>query len=547
MKKSILVILVCIIAFSIHSQTINFTVNTVSSNNSITCSNPGVVFTATSNFSGGAVTYYWANNSTTVTGNSATLTTPGIYTVAAVSIPNFGTQTINVLSNTVSPSVSLNPTVANITCTGSPTTFTLSTSNPTNNITSSFLTPSGGSVTSNGAIAYYTANSPGTYTASSANQINGCITNQTFTVTSNNAYPSYTLSSSNNFSLGCSTKSVISISLSNIQAGIPGAGLTYTLIPPGASTAVTGPFSAISTFSVIIPGSYMMIVYESGSGCMTKTPFSVLQNTVAPGIDTLIIPTKTLNCNTPSITLYANSNTPNIAINWVSSNFNQSGTSFLINTNQSAPSATALGNVTCTILDNGNFCKTQTVFPLYQNIFKPNAIINASGSNIRTCLSSGLVLTNQSTSSIPVNSSFTNTLPVVGQTWIGHPSQPSLSLSPTFTILVAGTYTLTAKDLNNGCTAVATFIVDDCSGLGEISTKEKIQFYPNPCRGQLTILTGINNEQEIIISDLLGQKITEIHLINSHSIDVSQLPKGVYFISVSQNNKVIETSRFIKE
>jgi len=547
MKKSILAIFICIAAFSSKAQTINFTVNTVSSSNSITCTNPSVVVTATSNFSGGTVSYYWANNSSTVTGNSATLTTPGIYTVAAVSIPNFGTQTISVGVNTVAPITVLTPTVQNITCTTTPMTVTLSTTSPTVNYSSSVLAPSGGSLTTNNQTMLYTPSAPGVYTTIVTNQVNGCMTIRNFTITSTSVFPTYTLASVTNFSLGCSTKSISIINFANAQAGTPGAPLSYTIIPPGGNTLVTGPFLGINTFTTNIPGNYLAIIYESGSNCQTKVPFSILQNTIAPNIDNLTIPTQTLDCTTPSVSLLINSNTPNVSYNWIFNGNNQTGSTLLINVNQSAATSTALGNVTCTLLDNGNLCSSNTIFPMYQNIYKPNAMISAMGNNIRACLNNSLVLFNTSSTGIPGNSAFTNTLPVVSQIWQGPNSQPSLTLTSTYTAVASGIYTLTAKDLNNGCTADATFNVEDCSGIGEISTKEKIQFYPNPCHDQLNIITETNLPTEIIISNLLGQKINEIHLQKNISIDVSQLPKGVYFIFVSQNNMVIETSRFIKD
>ncbi len=544
--KKLITILFVLVTLGLSSQTINFTVTNVTPSYSITCSSQSVVLSASTNYTAGPVTFYWGNSTSTVTGNTATFTSGGVYTVAAVSIPNYGAQTLTIYTNTVSPVISLSPTVANITCTGSPSTFTLSTSNPTNNISSSFFTPSGGSVTSNAAIAYYTANSPGTYTASSTNMLNGCKTNQTFTVTSNNAYPTYSLSSATNFSLGCSTKSITTINLTNMQAGTPGAILTYTLLPPGASTNVTGPFASISSFTASIPGSYMMIVYETGSGCMTKTPFSILQNTIAPSMDSLVNHNATITCNTPTANLMMYSQTPNISFLWTYNTGSVAAASCSVLANTANSTSTVIGSYTCTLTDQNNLCKSFSTTLVYQNIFQPNVKISANGSNIRTCLTPSLLLVNVSTSGIPLNSTFTNTLPVTTQVWTGPSPQVPASQVSTYTALVAGVYTMSAKDQNNGCVATATLAVDDCLGVNQSSQEDVFNFYPNPVKQQLNLVSV--NDVDLRITDILGNVIYTGEANNNvKTLDFSQYQKGIYFISLLQNKQAVKTYRLIKD
>ncbi|MEI6021504.1 MAG: T9SS type A sorting domain-containing protein [Bacteroidota bacterium] len=544
--KKLLASFFILVSIGLSSQSINFTVTNVTPSYSITCASQSVVLSASTNYTAGPVTFYWGSASATVTGNTATFTAGGVYTVAAVSLPNYGAQTLTIYTNTVSPVISLSPTIANITCTGSPTTFTLSTSNPTNNITSSFLSPSGGSVSSNAQIAYYAPSSPGTYTATSTNQINGCKSNQTFSVTSNNSYPSYSLSSITNFSLGCSTKSVTSISLINLNPGTPGAPLTFTLIPPGASTAVTGPFSANSAFTTNLPGAYMMIVYESGSGCMTKTPFTILQNTIAPIIDSLVNHNSIINCNNPIANLIMYSQTPNTSFLWTYNTGSVAAANCSVLANTANPTSTVIGSYTCTLTDQNNLCKSFSTTLVYQNIFQPNAKIAANGSNIRTCLTPSLQLVNVSTTGIPLNSSFTNTLPVTAQVWTGPSPQVPASQVSTYAALVAGVYTMSAKDQNNGCVATATFAVDDCLGVNQTSQEDVFNFYPNPVKQQLNLVSG--SHVDLRITDILGNVIYTGDVNNNvKTLDFSQYQKGIYFISLMQNKQAVKTYRLIKD
>jgi hypothetical protein len=546
MKKISLLFILFILSRNIYAQSITFTVSTVSTNTAITCANASVVLTATSSYTAGAVTFYWGNNTTTITGNSATLTAGGIYTVAAVSIPNYGTQTIVVNTNTNTPTLVLSPTVANITCTGSATTFTLNATSPSVNVSYSFLTPSGGSVSGTSNLGYYTPSSPGNYTASITNLTNGCKSNQTFSVTSNNAYPTYSLSSPTGFSLGCSSKSITSINLVNMAPGSPGASLSYTLIPPGSSTLVNGPFGPNSTFTANVPGSYMIMVYESGSGCTTKTPVSILQNTIAPTIDSLVNSGAIITCASPSTNLKMYSSTNNAQYLWSSANGTVASAICSVNSNSAFPTATVAGIYTCTISDPNNLCKTSTTAIVYQNTFKPNASISASSASFIICLTSSLVLVNTSTSGIPLNSIFTVNLPVIGLVWNGPSPQTPATNSSTYAPIVVGVHTLTVKDLNNGCTADATKLVYDCTGLYTNKADVSFNFYPNPASQAITIVAA--QTFDIKISNVLGQTLYTGEVSEqAQNINISQFPKGIYIISILQNNQHIKTYRLVKE
>lgn len=76
---------------------------------------------------------------------------------------------------------------------------------------------------------------------------------------------------------------------------------------------------------------------------------------------------------------------------------------------------------------------------------------------------------------------------------------------------------------------------------------EAISLYPNPTSNSLTI-KGIDlSNYTITIHSSLGQLFEGGTIVNNQ-IDVNELPQGVYFVTISeQNNKTIKHLKFIKE
>jgi gliding motility-associated-like protein len=95
---------------------------------------------------------------------------------------------------------------------------------------------------------------------------------------------------------------------------------------------------------------------------------------------------------------------------------------------------------------------------MYQSLYPPKAVI--SGSGVITCITTSIMLTNQSSSGIP-NNGFPTGQPVVGFLWKGPSPQTDQSNSTTYIAKVPGTYTMTAKDMNNGCTSLTTTTIED--------------------------------------------------------------------------------------
>ena len=267
--------------------------------------------------------------------------------------------------------------------------------------------------------------------------------------------PTFSVSSPQNFTLGCSTKSVVTMAIVNASSPT-GAALSFTVLGPGGSTGV-------GSFSTSTPGTFTFIVHDNSNGCETWVPLTVASNTVAPTIDSVTAPTHTLNCNILNATLRAFTTSQNVAYNWAFPGIPGINNldSFPVSANIASPSATFIGNYSLSVTDLNNSCASKTVIPIYQNLFPPKAKIITGGTNAISCPVPTVMLTNGSGTGIPLNGPFPYNQQVIGYLWEGPSPQNPVSISSWYVGAFPGVYTLTAKDLNNGCTSKTTAVIAD--------------------------------------------------------------------------------------
>ncbi len=102
----------------------------------------------------------------------------------------------------------------------------------------------------------------------------------------------------------------------------------------------------------------------------------------------------------------------------------------------------------------------------------------------------------------------------------------------TFSSMVRTTYTIAVigTDLN-GCTDTAQVLVrvSECPGFTE-NQQSLISVYPNPSAGVFTVKTG--NDMVLQVLNEIGQLVRLLELTgqNQHQVQISGLPKGIYFI-----------------
>ncbi|PBQ31581.1 hypothetical protein CNR22_07310 [Sphingobacteriaceae bacterium] len=378
------------------------------------------------------------------------------------------TYTFSIVQNTAVPSSMMSASLFNITCTQTLAPTLTVTGSPSVNVTHLITAPNNITYSATSYTTIYTPGAPGTYTYVLRNDANGCTTTKNFTVSSNDNYPTFNVNSPNSFTLGCFAKATGSINIINAQTTpIPGGSVSYTLIGPPTSTTIptgTVPLSTISTYSMNVPGTWTVIVKDNSNYCETRQQISILQNTTVPKYSA-IVPTQILSCYTPSIVLEGVSDTTGVSYNW---SFIPNGggpnnvNSYSIVAQTLLPVTATLANMyTLTVTNDNNTCKSSSVVPIYQNLFPPTTSISALASVSITCLTPTIVLTNQSKTSIPATTGFPTNSFVTAQEWRGPSPQQPLQLSTTYTAGTVGVYTLTGRDLNNGCISTGTFTVLD--------------------------------------------------------------------------------------
>lgn len=82
--------------------------------------------------------------------------------------------------------------------------------------------------------------------------------------------------------------------------------------------------------------------------------------------------------------------------------------------------------------------------------------------------------------------------------------------------------------------------VENCSvGIKGKNQKEKYLIYPNPANDVITIVIPSNNGANALLKDFMGKTIYNITLESRHNtINVSQLPKGLYLLEVNSETEI---------
>jgi hypothetical protein len=370
-------------------------------------------------------------------------------------------------SSTVSPSSQ------SISCSGGVVSFTGTAISPTTNATYNWYSPlnpmPGGTPmqTSNGMSSTLSgAFSPGVYTLEA---ISGtCTTQQTFTITSTDAYPTYSMACPSNFSIGCAPLNQTTLSILNpVSTQTPPSTCSYTFLAPSFTGVVTPSIvlSGNSSTLVQIPGTWTVIVEDNSNFCRTMLPVIVTQNTVAPSVSASMS-TQTLMCYNPTVLATGSSTTPNTTVSWIVPAVPPlvSTNTLIIGDPSNGPltSSTSLtyANYTVVATSSLNSCVNTSVVIISQNFRLPliAPLISISNPTSIVCgqTVNPVVLTtgNSTTTSGGGITAF-----ITNPCWAGpSPQTPTCGLS-SYSCYVPGVYTLTAMDNYNGCTDSGTITV----------------------------------------------------------------------------------------
>jgi CheY-specific phosphatase CheX len=340
-------------------------------------------------------TFAWSNGTNTA---NNTISTPNTYTVTATNPANGCTASdaLAVTQDITPPAVSAGiDTVLNCVRTS----LVLQ---ATSNVTNATFAWSNGTNTANNTVS-----SPNTYTVTATNPYNGCTASDVVMVTQDITPP--TVNAGIDTVLNCLRTSLILQATSNVT----NATFAWS---NGTNTAN----NTVST-----PNTYTVTATNPYNGCTASDAVVLTQNitppTVNAGVDTV------LNCVRTSLVLQATSNVTNATFAW------SNGTNTANNTVASP------NTYTVTATDPTNGCTASDAIVVTQNITPPT--VNAGIDTVLNCVRTSLVLqaTSTTTGATFAWSNGTNTA--------------------NNTISTPNTYTVTATNPANGCTASDEVVV----------------------------------------------------------------------------------------
>ncbi len=508
------------------AQNLSFTVTSSTGFYTLTCSSPSLQVSAYSTHSS-PVSYTWTGPNTNFTGPAVVLNTPGIYSVVASDGNIISSQTLAVSINTIAPSGTVSPAIQQSSCKTPIVPVTLLVLNP--NIDQTILSPHGGTLSLN--TNTFMPLTPGNFTYVVTDTTNGCRAAVGFTVLSIGSYPTMSVTSSPmQFTLGCGSASIITVSLHGMTDP-PGNPMSYTLLPPTASI-INYSLSSQTSFTVISAGNHTAIVRDDSSFCVTKIPISILKDTVPPVIQSLVIPTHTITCHTPSslvqVLASIKGSTFNISYDW---SFAQgtSNSNTLSFWNYNLPDSLYAENTySLRITSTISQCYRDTTFIFYKNMYKPNAQYSVNGIN-QLCVTQGDLIVNQSSTGIPSQSPF-NADSAVVPIWIFSGSGHSVT-GQSFTATEPLTFTLQAIDKNNGCSSQITS--KNCTGIGSINAQMEPVLFPNPAKALTNIKCGSNclitlYSSTGVLIPIRYDKENEVNILN-----LQNLSSGVYTVKIN--------------
>ncbi len=443
-------------------QQASFTVVNPSNDYTVTCNNPNVLLT-TSITNAVPLTFTWfpscqptvaaasCNFTQACTGNVVGTSSTGCQMV----------QTYTIYQNFTAPVVAVTPTIMNVTCNTTSGTFT-ATTNFSVNVTTQWIQVIGTNTIpigpAQGSINLYAPGPPGVYYIIATNNLTGCSSSKSVQVTASVGVPVFTVTSPTNFTIGCGSKSVTSMQVTNVLTSpVASVSCNYTfMVPPVSSTPTT--FSATPNLNgITIPGVYVVYVQDQTNNCIASQSISIIQNTIAPNVD-YIQPLTILTCRDASMVLNGISSNLNTIITWTvpslpSPSVNPTPNA-TININPAITGATnnvtSVGIWTVGAVDNNNFCSSSKTVQILQDIRLPKFTISAQTNSVIDCKNPDVVI-------VPVVTGSLAVALVPQYMWyppVGNPIGGS-----SYNTTVAGSHTSISTSVINGCTYTAMYNV----------------------------------------------------------------------------------------
>lgn len=99
-----------------------------------------------------------------------------------------------------------------------------------------------------------------------------------------------------------------------------------------------------------------------------------------------------------------------------------------------------------------------------------------------------------------------------------------------------------------GCDSTEIYCKTDVGLKEQLFTNSLIEVYPNPAENFLNIKCNEILKGQLIVYDIYGRKMDKLELKSEGiELDVSNYNSGIYFLSLTENGKLIATKKIIKK
>jgi gliding motility-associated-like protein len=480
---------------------------------SLTCLTSSVTLSASP--TGTNYAYSWSGPGTITNGttDNATVDAGGNYIVTITNNINgcSGSFTVNVPTNTITPTFTLGTASSVTTTCASPNATLSATSSSDPNTIYTWTTPS--STTISGSPIFVSTS--GVYTVVITNTISGCSTSSassqsTVEVIADSGIPVVTLAA-NSLSITCSNPTP-SVAVTTTASPVIYNWTPTVGIVPGTETTANPVFNAAGSYSIVVTNTLSGCASSINSNVVTvvldnNSPVIALSSAANDGTITC---TNTQVTITPTIT---SSGTGNLTYTWLPSGVTSSSINDATFTSAGIYTITVTNTLTGCVTTSTNSANTFTV---YQNTVPPIANITAISTN-STIGCGG----NSSTVTLSSTTSSTNTT----VTWL-----PGSQTTPTLDVTSAGIYTLVVVDAVNGCSVSTQYTVS-----GSSTPPQNVDAGSNvsiPCGSLSTQLNGTTTSTDVVTYDWSGPSASSItSATNIPNPTVTE--SGIYTLTVT--------------
>lgn len=396
----------------------------------ITCANLQLNLDGSGSSQGAQYAYVWSTPNGNILSGANTLTptvnAPGVYDLSVVNLQNGCTKTASVVigSNQIPPTIAVAPGSI-LSCAVPSMTLNGGGSSTGPNFSYAW-TSANGNILSGQNTLTPTVNAIGDYTLVITNALNGCTASASTTVIADASVPTASAGPSN--TLNCTVQSI----QLNGNASSQGPQYSYQWSGPGI---VSG--STELTPVVNLPGTYDLLVTNTGNGCTALSTVNIVQDIQLPIAEAG--PTEQLDCTNLSQMLDGSSSSagPNFIYQWTAIS---GGT--VTGASSAQATVTQPGTYQLIVTNTVNGCTAADQVLITQDVVLPTAEAGPPG--LITCTNPSVTLSGSGST----GAAFT----YQWSTPNGNIAMGANSLSPI--VDAPGDYNLLITNVNNGCTAI---------------------------------------------------------------------------------------------